>query len=326
MSTTAVVAISSKLPARKTKVVDEAMGFLSSLKGVSFPFMSIRGKEFTVVRGKENRTTITRPDDPDTPASSIEVVIVSFNKHKSKTFYHGSFEEGNAAKPDCFSNDAIKPDPSSPDVQCKTCAACPHNVFGTGANGKGKKCQDNVRMAIAAPDNIDDVMLLRVPPASFGNLAALSNGLSEAGYKFDEVKVRLSFEKGEATPKLKFYAFAPLTEEETTAIREVAATELVGQIIGTVAIPRDDDDGETFDKPLPKKDKPAKKAEADEGDDEPEEKPALKKTKKVEAADEDDDPEEKPAPKKTKKPVAETSDDDDGLDAELEDLIGSQDD
>ena len=142
-----------------------ATNALAALATGAFPYLSIKGKVFTIVRNKEE-TIITRPDDEDTPANALEVVVVAAAQNFSKVYYKEGYTEGSKEKPTCSSNDGVEPDAPSAEKQSKKCATCEHNVWGTGPKGKGKACSDSLRLAIAPPDTLNDPMLLRVPPAS----------------------------------------------------------------------------------------------------------------------------------------------------------------
>jgi hypothetical protein len=203
----------------------------------SFPVMSIKGKVFTLVRGDEKKI-IPNPKDPDSPATYIDVVLLKVNKNTTKTYYIKPYDPtADAAPPDCFSRDGITPDPASPAIQAKACATCKHNVFGAkiGENGqKSKACQDNVRMAIAQPNALKDAMLLRVPPATIKPLGEYGKILKSRGVEYQAVLTRVSFEAEAATPKLQFKPIGFLPENAYKAVKEMASSELVQQILGDV--------------------------------------------------------------------------------------------
>lgn len=262
-----------------------------------FPFLSIKGKVFTLVKDG-NRTVITKPGDDD-PATSIEVVLIKANQNLSKVFYKGGYEDGANAKPDCFSNDGKKPDASIEKPVHTSCADCPKNAWGSGT-GKGKACQDSRRVAIAAAGQLTDPMLLRVPPASLKPLAEFADICNKRGAPYNSVAVKLKFEAGEATPKLVFQPIGFLPEAEYRTVLDVAESDVVGQILGTGG-------GKPIEKPAAKKPElTAAAAPAEE-----EEAPAPKPAKAA-------------APKPAQKPEPEASDDD--LLGELDNLLGNSDD
>jgi hypothetical protein len=161
---------SGNLPAYlKNQNVENLNGDLISTVSTGFPVVSIKGKIFAIVRGGD-RTTMMNPKDPDSPATAIEVVLLKGNKGVSKVYYAKGYQEGGEdQKPDCYSNEGVKPEDNSKNPQSKQCSTCAHNQWGSkiGDNGgKGKACQDSKRLAIAAAGLINDPYLLRVPPAS----------------------------------------------------------------------------------------------------------------------------------------------------------------
>jgi hypothetical protein len=223
MSTSIVEISSAKIPSYLSKVLATVTSTNTDLTqnvGAGFPVLSIKGKVFTLVKSQE-RTVICRPDDPEEAAVSLEVVLLKANPHLSKVWYAKEFEDGEMGKPDCFSDDGTLPDASATSPQCKTCAACPKNVFGSARNGKGKACQDARRVAIAGAGQINEPMLLRVPPASLKPLSEYGKTLNHRGVPYNAVVTELRFEREEATPKLKFKAVRFLTEAEYTQVMEV---------------------------------------------------------------------------------------------------------
>lgn len=205
-----------------------------------FPVMSIKGKNFTVVRDGE-RTVLTKDVDGEKIAvPSIEVVLVKANKGTSKVFYMKGYQEGaEAVKPDCFSNTGDRPDSSVAEPQAKSCALCPHNQWGSkiGDNGgKGKACQDSVRMAIATPDLINDPYLLRVPPASIKALGEYGKAVRLRGLEYNMVVTRIGFDMESPTPKLTFRATGLLSDPAYNTVKEVMGSEVVQAILGSDGI------------------------------------------------------------------------------------------
>lgn len=201
--------------------------------GVSagFPYMSVKGKVWTVVRDGE-RKVVSNPKDPDSPATNVSVVLLNANPNLSKVFYAHGYEDGSTEKPTCFSNDGLRPSDESLEKQSKTCAACPNNVWGSGANGKGKACSDTRRVAVARPDTITDPMLLRIPPASLKTLREHSEVVGRHGVPMHSVVTKIAFDPQEATPRLLFEPIGMLDEETFAKAEEVATSDQVHQILG----------------------------------------------------------------------------------------------
>jgi hypothetical protein len=209
--------------------------------------MSIKGKNFTVVRDGD-RTVLTKEVDGETMAvQSIDVVLVKANKGTSKVFYAKGYQEGGeATKPDCFSNFGDRPDPAVTAPQAKSCAVCPNNQWGSkiGDNGgKGKACQDSVRMAIATPDLINDPYLLRVPPASIKSLGEYGKMLAKRGVGYSMVVTKIGFDMESPTPKLTFKPTGLLSDAAFAQVQAVVASDTVQSILGSegVAAAQSDD-------------------------------------------------------------------------------------
>jgi hypothetical protein len=254
---------SGNLPAYlKNQNVENLNGDLISTVSTGFPVVSIKGKIFAIVRGGE-RTTMMNPKDPDSPATAIEVVLLKGNKGVSKVYYAKGYQEGTEdQKPDCYSNEGVKPEDNSKNPQSKQCSTCAHNQWGSkiGDNGgKGKACQDSKRLAIAGAGLINDPYLLRVPPASIKALSEYAAALQKRNLHYSQVVTKIAFEAEAATPKLTFKAMGYLPESAYNEVKAVVDTEVVASILGTgvVAV---DDAIPALDKPVPVVEKP--KAEA----------------------------------------------------------------
>ena len=209
----------------------------------SFPMLSIKGKQFTLIRGGES-TPLMSVRDPSAPASYVDVVIVKASPYKSKTYYATGFHEGSTDnKPTCFSSDGERPDPSVESPQCKNCKACKWNVFGSSTTGKGKACSDFVRVAIATPDAIEDAILLRVPPASIKSLGEFGSILAKRKIPYQATLTRISFDMAQATPRLLFKPVGILPEATYRAAIEVSESDLVHRITMGTGETTDDESG-----------------------------------------------------------------------------------
>lgn len=227
---------SGNLPAYlKNANLAELNADLTSHAGGGFPVVSIKGKVFAIVRDGE-RKILPNPKDPDSPATSIDAVLVKANKDTSKVFYADGYSEGGESKkPDCASHDGVKPDAGVAKPQAKSCATCPHNQWGSkvGENGsKGKACQDSVRVAVAAADMINDPMLLRVPPASIRALGEYGQMLAKRGVAYNMVVTKIGFDMEAPTPKLTFKPVGLLPEDAYAEVRDVMASDVVQKILG----------------------------------------------------------------------------------------------
>lgn len=222
------------LPAHlRTIDVSAVNADLLSHSGGGFPFLSIKGKQFTVVRDGE-RVLLRNPKDPDSPATSLDVVMLKVNPRVSKVFYIQGYNPDSADKPDCYSPDGTVPMADSKKPQSKTCATCPNNVWGskiTESGKKGKACQDSVRVAVAPAGQINDPMLLRVPPASIRALGEYGQDLAKRGVVYNAVVTKIGFDPMAESPKLTFKPVGFLDEGGYRQATEMQADEKVKQII-----------------------------------------------------------------------------------------------
>lgn len=282
----------SNLPAFLKKVDVAALNSdLTAHAGGGFPVISIKGKVFAVVRDGEREIQMN-PKDPDSAATSLNVVLLKANKGTSKVFYIKGYDKDSSEgqKPDCYSNDGVEPAADAQNKQAKKCATCPHNQWGSRVSEKGatkgKACADAVRMAVAPAGQINDAMLLRVPPASIKALGEYGQMLAKRGVGYNMVVTKVGFDLQAESPKLTFSAVGLLDDDGFTEVQEIAASDVVSNILGSSVVA-----AIAAEAPAePEEEAPAPKAKAKPVVEEPAEEEAPKPAAKPKAA-------AKPAPK-----------------------------
>lgn len=211
---------SSNLPAylRTKNPINAAINSEIVSTGATFPVISIKGKVFTLVKNGE-RKVLTRPDDPEEVLQSLKLSVVRANT-KSRVYYAHEYvegAEGDAARPDCYTNDGISPAADARNPQSGKCATCPHAVWGTGNNGKGTACTVNTRLAVIDPDQYgtDDAeqYLLRVPAGSRANFASVVKAADNRGIPYNALVMRVGFDREAPSPKLTFKIEGLLSDE-----------------------------------------------------------------------------------------------------------------
>ena len=299
------------LPAYLKKVDVSALNAdLTSHAGSGFPVISIKGKVFAVVRDGE-REVLRNPKDPESAATSLNVVLLKANKGTSKVFYIKGYDpkESENQKPDCYSQDGVAPAADAKAPQAKKCATCPHNQWGSritekGAS-KGKACSDTVRMAVAPAGQLNDPMLLRVPPASIKGLGEYGQMLAKRGVGYNMVVTKVAFDMDAESPKLTFTPVGLLDDDGFAEVQEALSSDIVNNILGaslaTVAAAVEAapaaEEAEEAEAPAPKA-KPAVSKAKTVTDDEVETAVAAAEA-----------PKPKAAPKPAAKPVAAVEDD-----------------
>ena len=125
--------------------------------------ISIKGGVFReFIGGKEFRVSEER---------SMNVVIIKAASKVSRIYYAGSYTEGEAVSPTCWSSDSQRPDEKSKEKQAATCLSCPQNIKGSG-QGESRACRYQQRLAVVIDGEVDkgEVYQLVLPPTSvFGD-------------------------------------------------------------------------------------------------------------------------------------------------------------
>jgi hypothetical protein len=214
----------AKLPAYlKGIAMDETTRNLMG-GGDSVSRISIRGGVFRkIVNGEE----VMQNDD-----RAMNVVIVKSASSVHRTFYAGTYKEGENAAPDCWSSNNETPDAIVRNPQSPKCATCPQNIKGSG-QGDSRACRFTRRLAVVLDNDIaGDVLQLALPAQSiFGKgekgklpLEAYVKFLAGHNLPVTAVVTEMRFDTTSATPKLTFKPVRPLEQDEYTAVTERADT------------------------------------------------------------------------------------------------------
>jgi hypothetical protein len=207
--------------------------------------ISIKGGVFRmVVGGKE----VAQNDD-----RAMNVVIVRSAEKTSRSYYAGTYVEGQNAAPDCSSNDGVAPDKGVKNPQSTNCQNCQQNIKGSG-QGDSRACRFSQRVAVALENNLaGDVYQLSLPGQSiFGTgdngkmpLQQYAKFLGGHGIPVTAVVTEMRFDTSSATPKLTFRAVRPLSVEELAESKAqgdsadalAAVTQTVQQVDGDAPKP-----------------------------------------------------------------------------------------
>jgi len=225
------------LPAYLQTASDDATNALAGGESLGSRRISIKGNVFReYIGGKEYRVSEER---------SMNVVIIKAAPKVSRVFYAGSYVEGEAVTPTCWSSDSQRPDEKVKDKQSATCLNCPQNIKGSG-QGDSRACRYQQRLAVVVDGEVDkeEVYQLVLPPTSvFGDgekgklpLQAYARHLKNHGTPITGVVTEMRFDTASPTPKLVFKPVRPVSEEEFETIQRLKdAPEAVNAITMTVA-------------------------------------------------------------------------------------------
>ena len=210
--------------------------------------ISIKGGVFReILNGKEVNVSEER---------ALNVVIINASK-LSRMYFEGTYTEGVALKPTCWSSDSQTPDAAVPEgqKQASKCADCKQNIKGSGANG-GRSCRFQQRLALLLDGNIDkkEVYQLTLPATSiFGDgekgklpLQGYVRYVAAHNTRVEAIVTEMRFDTSSPTPKLVFKPVRALTDDEAKVVVEMikapetlkAITLNVSQMDGVIPAPQ----------------------------------------------------------------------------------------
>lgn len=211
----------------------------------------------------------------------LNVIIINALPKVSRQFYATAFDpDAPPTLPDCWSNLGDVPDPKAANAQSASCATCPQNIEGSGANGKGRACRFNRRIALLLENDMSgDIYQFNIPAKSLFGKGVGNTHPFESYIKFlpansesiDRIITQIAFDENETADVLKFTPVRHLTDEEIDVVEAAQATQECKRVIqltvaqqdGVVKLPpavkaAPEAEPEVVDEPVVKR---AKKAE-----------------------------------------------------------------
>ena len=157
----------------------------------------------------------------------MNVIFVKMAHNASRTYYSGSYKEGEKTSPVCWSSDSKAPDAEVRNPQALACDKCQWSVKGSGQGGSSAACRLSWRTAVVLPqDPGGDVMQLSLPATSaFGKeesgkwpfrpyIQMLANNNISAG----RVITKMQFDTKSPVPKLLFSPVAPVPQGDVDIV------------------------------------------------------------------------------------------------------------
>lgn len=180
--------------------------------------ISIKGGVFReMVGNKEVRTSEER---------AIGVIIIKAAPSVHRTYFAGTYVEGQNASPTCWSSNNQTPDASVPadQKQASKCMDCAQNIKGSASQGDGRACRFSQRIAVLLEGETAkrEVYQVICPATSvFGDgekgklpLQAYGRHLKAHNTPVAGVITEMRFDTASPTPKLVFKPVRPITEDE----------------------------------------------------------------------------------------------------------------
>ncbi|MFM6959535.1 MAG: hypothetical protein ACKOW0_00730 [Schleiferiaceae bacterium] len=190
--------IAARIAARQQAGTKSTVASAIVSDGPSIPRISIRAGRYRLVE-----------DGVETPVGvTLDTIIVGANPRVSKVFYAKQFDaSASDVRPDCWSNDGLKPDASVQAPVHTGCADCPNNVLGSKvlpSGAKSKMCADQRHLAVVAAADPSKVYSLTVPVSGMKALREYFKELGNYGIGPEEVVTELGFDDAASFPKIVF--------------------------------------------------------------------------------------------------------------------------
>ena len=197
----------------------DAMKAILGDGGASFPKISIRAGRYRLVE-----------DGVETPVGiTLDAIIVGVNPRTSKVFYGKAYDQSaDAVRPDCFSNDGLKPDASVTAPVANGCANCPNNVLGSKilpSGAKSKMCNDQRHLAVIPASDPSKVYGMTVPVSGMKALREYFKELDNFGMNPEETITELGFDDAASYPKITFTRKGFVPEKHITKIDSIVGSD-----------------------------------------------------------------------------------------------------
>jgi len=122
--------------------------------------------------------------------------------HHANQYYSTEYGDGEQGPPACASSDGLRPD-GGEEPQAGPCRNCPLNQYGSAKDGKGKACQNTIRLYVLIDGEVIPCVM-KAPPSSLGKKESLLKWLTNApnvaakagvGTKYQPIKVSFKLHK-----------------------------------------------------------------------------------------------------------------------------------
>lgn len=189
--------------------------------GPSIPRISIRAGRYRLnEEGVETTVGVT-----------LDTIIVGANPRVSKVFYAKAFDaSAENIRPDCWSNDGLKPDVTLEAPVHNSCADCPNNVLGSKilpSGAKSKMCADQRHLAVVAAADPTKVYSLTVPVSGMKALREYFKDLGNYNIGPEEVVTELGFDDAASYPKITFKQKSFVPEKAIGRVDNLLASDSV---------------------------------------------------------------------------------------------------
>lgn len=214
----------------------------------------------------------------------FNAIIVAMLAKPSRSYYASAYDpDAKPTLPDCWSDLGDVPVAGAAHKQSANCASCPQNISGSGANGKGKACRFQRKVALLLADTDDEeIYQFQIPAKSlFGDgdgnahpFESYCRFLVANGTAPDMVVTNISYNLEAETMELVFTPVRPITDEEYDLVTAAQASPDTERLIRMTA-------GEAAGAKVPEPKAIAAKPVVIEDDEDEEEEPTVQTPKKA---------------------------------------------
>jgi hypothetical protein len=196
--TTVPAHIAARIAARQQSGTKSAIAAAIVKEGSNTPRISIRAGRYRLVEDGVETTV----------GVNLDTIIVGANPHVSKVFYAKIFDaSATDVRPDCWSNDGLRPDVSVEKPVSEACGICPHNELGSKilpSGAKSKMCSDQRHLAVVPAADPTKVYSLTVPVSGMKALREYFKELGNFGIDPEMAVTELGFDDAASYPKITF--------------------------------------------------------------------------------------------------------------------------
>lgn len=217
--TTVPAHIAARIAARQQAGIKSSITAALVKDGVNIPRISIRAGRYRLA--EDGVETVV--------GTELDTIIVGSNPRVSKVFYGKVFDAtATDVRPDCWSNDGLKPDAAVESPVHTSCADCPNNVLGSKilpSGSKSKMCADQRHLAVVPAADPTKVYSLTVPVSGMKALREYVKDLDNYGLGPEDVITELGFDDTASYPKITFKRKGFVPEKASDRVQDLIDSE-----------------------------------------------------------------------------------------------------
>jgi hypothetical protein len=181
----------------------------------------------------------------------MNVIFVKMSHKPSRTYYSGTYKEGEKISPACWSSNSETPDAEVKNPLAARCESCQMSAKGSGQGGSGTACRLSWRTAVVLPgDPAGDVMQLVLPATSvFGKeengrwpfreyVKMLANHNIAAG----RVITKMQFDTKSPVPRVLFSPLSGINPEDVDTLTSQSKSAAAESAIKLTVYQNDESD------------------------------------------------------------------------------------